>query len=92
MWWYEFVGPRPCLFNQLELINERRKRGVLNVLPGITGLAQVSNIDMSDPILLAKIDQEMINNLSVYQYFKYIFQTVSGSGAGDKVKNKEDIE
>ena len=47
---------------------------------------------MSDPILLAKIDQEMINNLSVYQYFKYIFQTVSGSGAGDKVKNKEDIE
>lgn len=87
-----FVGPRPCLFNQLELINERRKRGVLNVLPGITGLAQVSNIDMSDPILLAKIDQEMINNLSVYQYFKYIFQTVSGSGAGDKVKNKEDIE
>jgi lipopolysaccharide/colanic/teichoic acid biosynthesis glycosyltransferase len=87
-----FVGPRPCLFNQLELINERRKRGVLNVLPGITGLAQVSNIDMSDPILLAKIDQEMINNLSVYQYFKYIFKTVSGSGAGDKVKNKEDIE
>jgi lipopolysaccharide/colanic/teichoic acid biosynthesis glycosyltransferase len=84
-----FVGPRPCLFNQLELINERRKRGVLNVLPGITGLAQVSNIDMSDPILLAEIDQEMINNLSIYQYFKYIFQTVLGSGAGDKVKNEK---
>ena len=85
-----FVGPRPCLFNQLELINERRKRGVLNVLPGITGLAQVSNIDMSDPILLAKIDQEMINKLSIYQYFKYIFQTVFGSGAGDNViKNRK---
>ncbi|MEC6798278.1 sugar transferase [Photobacterium sp. S4TG1] len=80
-----FVGPRPCLFNQVELINERDKRGVLNVLPGITGLAQVSNIDMSDPILLAKIDQEMINSLSIHQYFKYIFQTVFGSGSGDNV-------
>ncbi|PSV18352.1 sugar transferase [Photobacterium kishitanii] len=80
-----FVGPRPCLFNQRELINERDKRGVFNVLPGITGLAQVSNIDMSDPVLLAKIDQEMINNLSVYFYFKYIIQTALGNGAGDKV-------
>lgn len=85
-----FVGPRPCLFNQVELINERDKRGVLNVLPGITGLAQVSNIDMSDPILLAKIDQEMINSLSIHQYFKYIFQTVFGSGSGDNViKNRK---
>lgn len=34
------VGPRPCLFNQTELINERAIRGVFDVRPGITGLAQ----------------------------------------------------
>ena len=33
------VGPRPCLPNQVELVEERQKRGVFNVRPGITGLA-----------------------------------------------------
>ena len=47
------VGPRPCLFNQEELIAERDKRGVFEVRPGITGLAQVNTIDMSTPELLA---------------------------------------
>lgn len=36
------VGPRPNLFNQTELIEERDKRGVYNVVPGITGLAQIN--------------------------------------------------
>ena len=35
------VGPRPCLFNQEELIREREELGVFNALPGITGLAQI---------------------------------------------------
>ena len=43
------VGPRPNLFSQEELIKMRDARGVYNVLPGITGLAQVQNIDMSTP-------------------------------------------
>ena len=43
------VGPRPNLFNQEKLIAERDAMGVYNVLPGITGLAQVQNIDMSTP-------------------------------------------
>jgi len=54
------VGPRPCLFNQEELINERESRGVLNARPGITGLAQVNDIDMSTPQLLAETDQKML--------------------------------
>jgi len=45
------VGPRPNLFNQEELIAERDALGVYDVLPGITGLAQVQNIDMSTPAL-----------------------------------------
>ena len=79
------VGPRPCLFNQEELIHEREKRGVLAARPGITGLAQVSEIDMSTPVLLAETDQKMLDSLNLSNYFRYIFQTVAGKGAGDRV-------
>ncbi|HAB63153.1 MAG TPA: lipid carrier--UDP-N-acetylgalactosaminyltransferase, partial [Pseudomonas sp.] len=82
------VGPRPGLFNQEELTNERAKRGVFDVRPGITGLAQVSEIDMSTPALLAETDQKMIRTLTVAHYFKYIFMTVAGKGAGDRVVRK----
>ncbi|MBA5762789.1 sugar transferase [Vibrio sp. 404] len=80
------VGPRPNLFNQEELISERQALGVYDVLPGITGLAQVQNIDMSTPSLLAKTDKEMIDTLTVQRYFQYIIMTVTGSGSGDAVK------
>ncbi|WP_312959505.1 sugar transferase [Stutzerimonas nitrititolerans] len=80
------VGPRPGLFNQEELTEERAKRGVFEVRPGITGLAQVNEIDMSTPALLAETDQKMIQSLTVANYFKYIFMTVAGKGAGDRVR------
>jgi len=80
------VGPRPGLFNQEELTEERVKRGVFDVRPGITGLAQVNEIDMSTPALLAETDQKMIQSLTVVDYFKYIFMTVAGKGAGDRVR------
>lgn len=79
------VGPRPGLFNQDELTEERAKCGVFDVRPGITGLAQVSEIDMSTPALLAETDQKMIKSLTLVDYFKYIFMTVAGKGAGDRV-------
>ncbi|MGE4408050.1 sugar transferase [Pseudomonas sp.] len=82
------VGPRPGLFNQEELTEERAKRGVFEVRPGITGLAQVSEIDMSTPTLLAETDQKMIQSLTLVDYFKYIFMTVAGKGAGDRVVRK----
>lgn len=82
------VGPRPGLFNQEELTEERAKRGVFEVRPGITGLAQVSEIDMSTPALLAETDQKMIQSLTLVNYFKYIFMTVAGKGAGDRVVRK----
>lgn len=81
-----FVGPRPNLFNQLELIEERSKRGVYAIRPGITGLAQINKIDMSTPELLAETDAMMISQLNIYFYFKYIFLTVFGRGFGDRVK------
>ena len=83
------VGPRPCLFNQEELIQEREQRGVLAARPGVTGLAQVNDIDMSTPKLLAETDAKMLANLTVSAYFKYIFMTVSGKGSGDRIPGRE---
>lgn len=80
------VGPRPNLYNQEKLITERDKLGVYDVLPGVTGLAQVQNIDMSTPKLLAETDKKMIDSLTLKDYFKYILMTATGSGSGDAVK------
>lgn len=82
------VGPRPCLFNQAGLIAERDSRGVFEARPGITGLAQISNIDMSTPKLLAETDAQMLKGLTLALYFKYIFMAMGGKGAGDRVKTK----
>ncbi len=79
------VGPRPCLFNQQELIDARQQRGVLQARPGITGLAQVNAIDMSTPVLLAETDAKMLKQLTIGAYFKYILLTVIGKGSGDRV-------
>ncbi len=79
------VGPRPNLYNQDEVMVERDYRGVYDVRPGITGMAQVSDIDMSMPKLLAETDQKMILTLTLRSYFKYILQTVTGKGSGDRV-------
>ncbi len=81
-----FVGPRPNLFNQVELIKERSKRGVYALRPGITGLAQIHKIDMSTPQLLAETDANMIIQFNTFNYFKYIFLTLFGKGFGDRVK------
>ena len=81
------VGPRPGLFNQEELTEAREKLGVFSVRPGITGLSQVNEIDMSTPRLLAESDAKMIAEMSLSNYFKYIFQTVAGKGSGDRVKS-----
>ena len=70
------VGPRPCLLNQKKLINERKKRGVFKIRPGITGLAQIKGITMKNPTLLAKTDLEMIKQLNIFNYFYYILVTM----------------
>ena len=82
------VGPRPCLPSQFELIDMRNSFNVYNFLPGITGLAQIKGIDMSDPVLLAQLDSRMMKNLNLYKYFYYLFCTFLGSGFGDRVKKK----
>lgn len=83
------VGPRPCLFNQAELISARVERGVFDVRPGITGLAQVQGIDMSNPELLAEKDANMLNDLTVINYFRYIFLTILGGASGDRLRSNK---
>lgn len=79
------VGPRPNLFNQVELIAERDQLGVYKVIPGITGLSQINKVDMSTPQLLAETDAKMTSNLTVVMYFKLIIMTVLGNGSGDRI-------
>jgi len=80
------VGPRPCLYSQNELIEERARRGVFNVRPGITGLAQLNGIDMSTPRLLAETDAEMLSKLKLRTYLQYLLMTLSGKGMGDRIR------
>jgi len=80
-----FIGPRPNLFNQEELILEREKLGVYNVLPGISGLSQINKINMSTPKLLSETDAKMIKELNTINYFNCIIKTILGKGFGDKV-------
>lgn len=81
------VGPRPGLFNQEQLLHERDIRKVFEARPGITGLAQVSGIDMSTPELLAETDAKMLRQLTLSYYFKLILMTVLGQGSGDRIRH-----
>lgn len=72
------VGPRPCLQSQVELISEREFFGIYKVRPGLTGLAQISDVDMSDPQKLVALEVKMMNQMSIVNYFKYIFSTILG--------------
>jgi len=80
------VGPRPCLPNQTELVQERERRGVFAMRPGITGLAQVQGVDMSEPARLAELDAQMLLQLDFWLYVKLIALTLTGRGAGDRVR------
>ena len=79
------VGPRPCLPNQTELVQERERRGVFVARPGITGLAQVQKVDMSQPVQLAELDAQMLSQIGLGLYLRLLLKTVTGSGSGDQI-------
>ena len=78
------VGPRPCLPIQHDVIDARKLKDVFAVRPGITGLAQINEIDMSTPELLAKTDRHMIDSLNIKTYFRLLIYTALGKGQGDR--------
>jgi O-antigen biosynthesis protein WbqP len=81
------VGPRPCLPSQVGLIKAREQMSVHRVLPGITGLAQVRGIDMSEPEKLAAVDAEYANNATFVGDIKLMIATIFGQGLGvDRIR------
>ena len=78
-----FVGPRPCLFSQAEVVAARSRRGVYALLPGITGPAQVAGVDMSTPQLLAELDATYLKPFSLRRDLTLLSATLGGKGQGD---------
>lgn len=79
------VGPRPCLPIQTEVLKARRDFGVLDVKGGITGYAQIKDIDMSNPRRLAKADAYYHVARTVPFDIMIILRTAIGAGRGDRV-------
>lgn len=85
------VGPRPCLPVQEELINARQALGVYQIKPGITGYAQIRDIDMSRPQELAQSDYIYTKLQSLVLNLKIILQTAFGHGRGDRVASDRKV-
>ena len=77
------VGPRPGLPSDQRLLTARRTHGVFEVLPGITGIAQIRGIDMSTPEILAMVDAEYLTSQTLATDIRLMFQTATGRGSGD---------
>lgn len=80
-----FVGPRPCLPSQTELVEARRAYGLNRIRPGITGVSQVAGVDMSHPQKLAALDATYLPNMSLGTDLRLILATLTGAGRGDRV-------
>lgn len=70
-----FIGPRPVIFEEQDLINEREKLGVNDVLPGLTGWAQVNGRDELGFREKAKLDAEYVSKMSFLFDIKCLFLT-----------------
>ena len=71
------VGPRPALWNQEDLIAERDKYGANDVLPGLTGWAQINGRDELEIPVKAKLDGEYVTNISFAFDCKCFFKTIT---------------
>ncbi len=69
------VGPRPALWNQYDLIEERDKYNANDILPGLTGLAQISGRDELSIYKKAELDGEYVKKLSFILDLKCFFAT-----------------
>lgn len=78
------VGPRPCLPVQTELIAARTTLGVHRLVPGITGYAQINDIDMSDPERLANADFSYKARRSLLEDLRILLATLRGRGMADR--------
>ena len=70
------VGPRPALWNQYDLIEERDKYGANDIRPGLTGWAQVNGRDELEIPVKAALDGEYVEKMGFAMDMKCIFKTV----------------
>lgn len=80
------VGPRPVIDKEVNVIINRKQNGILDVLPGITGLAQIKKVGTEMPDLQLELDLKMLKNLTLKRYFYFVLKTVLGKGQGDCIK------
>ena len=71
-----FIGPRPALWNQFDLITERDKYGANNIYPGLTGWAQINGRDELPIKIKAKFDGEYASKMSFILDFKIFLSTL----------------
>ena len=94
------IGPRPALWNQFDLIEERDKYGANDVRPGLTGWAQINGRDELPIDVKARLDGEYVEKLSFLFDCKVFFGTISsvlkhegvvegGTGQLEKEKSKK---
>ena len=70
------IGPRPALWNQEDLIEERDKYNANSIKPGLTGWAQVNGRDELEIPVKAKFDGEYVEKMSLVFDIKIFFRTI----------------
>ncbi|NHN34321.1 sugar transferase [Paenibacillus agricola] len=88
------IGPRPALWNQYDLIEERDKYHANDILPGLTGWAQINGRDELTIEVKAKLDGEYVEILSFWMDVKCFFGTISSVVKSDGVVeggNKKEV-
>ena len=71
-----FIGPRPPIPAQIELVEMRRKNGALDIQPGLTGWAQVNAFDGMSPEQKAEFDAQYVQRLSLFLDILILFKTI----------------
>lgn len=94
------IGPRPALWNQYDLIDERDKYGANDIRPGLTGWAQINGRDELPIDIKARLDGEYVKKISFRMDVKCFFGTIVSvlkhdgvveGGTGKIQKDKETI-
>ena len=82
-----FVGPRPALFNQEDLIALRKENGIESLLPGLTGLAQINGRDNLSINTKVALDAEYLRNQSFFLDLKILWKTFARVFKSDGVSH-----
>lgn len=83
------IGPRPALWNQYDLIEEREKYGANDVLPGLTGWAQINGRDELPIQVKARLDGEYVKNISLGLDIKCLSKTILSVALRDGIVEGE---